>query len=988
MTSTLSATQRLIGREAELGILCGRVDRASERGGALVVRGQPGIGKTSLLVAATRHATDRGLRVLSTGGVQPEAHSAFSGLHRLLLPLWAGTEQGRLDKPDGTDGLRNAPHSLFGGLEHLPEPQRDALATAFGVGVGPAPDPFLVGLAALNLLAIASEQQALLCVVDDAQWLDRGSVQTLGFAARRLSDESVVILFAASEPGEDFRGLPELVVEGLSERDALALLDSVMPGGFDERVRERIVAEARGNPLALVELPRSLSLPQLAGGFGQLAATPKAHSLPGRIEESFLRRIATMPTDTRLLLLAAAAEPVGDAAVLWRATKRLGIPYEALSPAASAGVLEVDDRVRFRHPLVRSAVYRMSSLDERQEVHRALAESIDSNLDPDRRVWHRAHAAVGPDEDVAAQLERSASRAQERGGLAAAAAFLERAVGLTVDPALRAERALAAARAKFEAAATDGASKLLAAAELGPLDNLQRARAERLRAQIAFAQSGSADVPGLSVGPEAPALLLDAAKRLEPLDVELARETYLDAVTTAMLTGSQTAGCGVTAVAAAARAAPAGPEPPRTVDLILDALTARFTEPYAEASPALKEALRSIAATDDHGDSPGGLWFVCPVTPEPLAPELWDDEAWHALASRAVRLAREAGALALLPKALTNRACLHVLSGEFAAASALIDEAFAIAEATGSAPLRYPSLLLAAWRGQEAAALNAIEAAAQDARARGLGRAISFAQWATALLYNGLGRYQDALAAAQRACAHEHVGFFGWALKELVEAAARTDAREVASDAISQLAERTRASDTDWGLGIEAGSRALVSDGEVAERLYQEAIERLSRTRIRVELARARLHYGEWLRRERRRVDARDQLRRAYDDFASTGAEAFAERARRELVATGATARRRKDETRGELTAWEEQIARLAREGLTNPQIGAQLFISPRTVEWHLRNVYTKLGISSRRHLHAGLPDNGPAVSPGRRQDDGRPAKLLTPPEYSPSSAG
>jgi DNA-binding CsgD family transcriptional regulator len=988
MTSTLSATPRLIGREVELGILFGLVDRASERGGALVVRGQPGIGKTSLLVAATRHATDRGLRVLSTGGVEPEAHSAFSGLHRLLLPLWAGTEQGRLDKPDGTDGLRNASHSLFDGLEHLPEPQRDALATAFGVGVGPAPDPFLVGLAALNLLAIASEQQALLCVIDDAQWLDRVSVQTLGFAARRLSDESVVILFAASEPGEDFRGLPELVVEGLSARDALGLLDSVVPGAFDERVRERIVAEARGNPLALVELPRSLSLPQLAGGFGPLAATPKAHSLAGRIEESFLLRIETMPTDTRLLLLAAAAEPVGDAALLWRATERLGIPYEALSPAASAGVLEVDHRVRFRHPLVRSAVYRTSSLNERQRVHRALAESIDSNLDPDRRVWHRAHAAVGPDEDIAAQLERSASRAEERGGLAAAAAFLERAVGLTVDPALRSERALAAARAKFEAAATDAASKLLAAAELGPLDNLQRARAERLRAQIAFAQCGSADVPGLCVGPEAPALLLQAAKRLEPLDVELARETYLDALTTAMLTGSLSPGCGVEAVAEAARAAPAGPEPPRTVDVILDGLTARFTKPYTEAAPALKEALHSIAATDDHGDdSPGLLWFVCPVTPEPLAPELWEDEAWHALASRAVRRAREAGALALLPNALTHRACLHVLSGEFGAASALIDEAYAIAEATGSAPLRYPSLMLAAWRGQEAAAHNVIEAGTQDARARGLGRAISFAQWATALLYNGLGRYQDALGAAQRACAHEDVGFFGWALKELVDAAARTDAREVASEALRQLAERTRASGTDWALGIEAGSRALVSDGEVAERLYREAIERLSRTRIRVEIARARLHYGEWLRRERRRVDARDQLRRAHDEFASTGAEAFAERARRELVATGATARRRQDETRGELTAWEEQIARLAREGLTNPQIGAQLFISPRTVEWHLRNVYTKLGISSRRHLHAGLPDNGPAVSPGRRQHDGRPAKLLTPPEYSPSSA-
>jgi DNA-binding CsgD family transcriptional regulator len=965
MTSTLSATHRLIGREAELGTLRGLVDRASELGGALVVRGEPGIGKTSLLAAASRHATDSGLGVLSTVGMQSEAHSAFSGLHRLLLPFLVGIEQGRFDQPDGAEGL-----------EQLPEPQRDALATAFGVGMGPAPDPFLVGLAALNLLAVATEERALLCVVDDAQWLDRGSAQALGFAARRLRNESVVILFAASEPGEDFRGLPELVVEGLSERDALELLDSVVPGALDARVRERIVAETRGNPLALVELPRSLSLPHFVGGFGLPAATPNAHSLAGRIEDSFLRRIETMPADTRLLLLAAAAEPVGDSALLWRVTERLGIPNQALSPAASAGLLEVDDRVRFRHPLVRSAVYRTSSLAERQEVHWALAESTRPDLDPDRRAWHRAHAAVGPDEDVAAELEGSASRAQARGGLAAGAAFLERAVGLTVDPALRTQRALAAARAKFEAAAPDAASKLLSTAELGPLDDRQRARVERLRAQIAFSQSGSADVPGFSVGPEVPALLLDAAKRLERIDVELARETYLDAMTTAMLTWSQSRHCGVKVVAEAARAAPAGPEPPRTVDVILDGIAARFTEPYTAAMPALKGALRSLqAASDDHGDdSPGWLWFLCPVTPEPLAPELWDDEAWHALATRAVRLARGAGVLAFLPNALTYRACLHVLSGEFGAACALIDEAYAIAEATGRAPLRYPSLLLAAWRGQEAAALNVIEAATQDARARGLGRAISFAQWATALLYNGLGRYEDALAAAQSACVHEDLGFFGWALTDLVEAAARSGDREGASEAVRQLAERAGASGTDWALGIGARSRALLSEGELAERLYQEAIERLSRTRIRVELARARLHYGEWLRRERRRVDARDQLRRAHEEFASMGAEAFAERARRELVATGATARKRDDEARHELTAWEEQIARLARDGLTNPDIGARLFISPRTVEWHLRNVYTKLGISSRRELHSGLRENGSGVLRGGRQHARRPA--------------
>ena len=620
-------------------------------------------------------------------------------------------------------------------------------------------------------------------------------------------------------------------------------------------------------------------------------------------------------------------------------------------------MLEIGGRVRFRHPLVRSAVYRAASPNDRQRVHSKLAEVTDPDIDPDRRAWHRAEAAAGPDDEVAAELERSAGRAQARAGLSAAAAFLERAVGLTLDPALRTQRALAAARAKFEAAAPDAASELLVTAELGPLDELQRARLERLKAQIAFGRTGSADIPGLTVGPQAPALLLDAAKRLEPLDLELARETYLDAVTTAMCTGSESGRCGVRAVAEAARQAPPGPQPPRTVDLLLDSLAARFTEPYPAALPSLRRAMYALAGRDGRGDdSPRWLWFVCPVTPEPLAPELWDDETWHELATRAVRLARDAGALAILPNALTYRASLHVLAGEFAAGSALIEEAYGIADATGSAPLRYPSLLLAAWRGRESAALETIEAGIQDARARGLDRAIGFAQWVTAVLYNGLSRYQDALAAAQRACAHEDLGFFGFALSELVEAAARTDRRAVASDALCQLGERTRASGTDWALGIEARSRALLSEGDVAERLYREAIERLARTRIRVELARAHLHYGEWLRRGKRRVDARDYLRRAYDAFASMGAEGFAERAQRELLATGENVRKRGEETRDQLTPQEALVARLARERLSNPEIGAQLFISPRTVEYHLHKVFTKLNISSRVQLDRALP--------------------------------
>ena len=961
MTFTLFATPRLIGRTAELETLFRVVDRAPDRGRALVVRGEPGIGKTSLLKAASRHATDSGVRVLSTVGVQAEADLAFSGLHQLVLPWLAGTDW-RRPGPGALDGVPPVSDSTFDGFGRLPERQRDALATALGVGTGPTPDRFLVGLAALNLLSAEAEERPLLCVVDDAQWLDRASAQTLAFVARRLSAEPVAILFAASEPSEDFRGLPELAVGGLQEADALELLHSVVPGPLDEQVRERILAETRGNPLALVELPRGLSPAQLAGGYGLSAVMPPAQSWPGWIEESFLRRMRTLPADTQLLLLVAAAEPVGDPALLWRAAGRLGILYEALSPAVAAGL--PGGRSRRAIPPSAGALSGLRYGTAGRAPKGAPGASAGDPTGPgsgSARLAPRTGCG-GSRRGGRVRTRAIGGPGASTGGPAAGAAFLERAVALTLDPALRAERALAAARAKFEAAAPEAASKLLATAELGPLDQLQRAHLERLRAQIAFARTGSADIPGLTIGPQATALLLDAAKRLEPLDVELARETYLEAITAAMWTGSESLGCGVKAVAEAARQALPGPQPARPVDLLLDGLAMRFTEPYAAALPALRQALHALAGRDGRpDDSPRLLWFTCPVAPEPLALDLWDDQTWHEIATRAVRICRDAGSLAVLPNALTYRAGLHVLAGEFAAASALIDEAYAIAEATGSAPLRYPSLLLAAWRGHEAEALNVIDACIQDAKARGLERPIGFSQCVTALLYNGLGRYHEALAAAQRARAYfptdhlDDLGQLGWALIELVEAGVHTGSRDLAADALRRLEERASASGTDWALGIEARSRALLSEGDAAERLYREAIERLSRTRIRAELARARLHYGEWLRRENRRVDAREHLRRAHDEFASMGAGAFAARAKRELRSTGERARQRRDETRYELTPSETQIARLAREGLTNSEIGAQLFISPRTVEWHLHQVFMKLGITSRRGLHETL---------------------------------
>ena len=911
----MSTLNILRGRDEE----CAALDRLLDavRGGesrTLILRGEPGVGKSALLEYLAGHAS--ACRVVRAAGFEHEIEFAYAGLHQLCAPL--------LD-------LR----------ERLPGPQRDALGTAFGLSAEPLPDRFVVGLAVLSLLAEVAEEQPLVCVIDDVQWLDKASALLLAFVARRLLAESIGLVFAVREPSEvkELTGLEDLLVSGLAEDDARALLNSTLPERLDERVRDRIVAESRGNPLALLELPRGLTPGELVGGF----ALPDARPLADRIERSFLRRVRSLPPDSQQLLLAAAAESVGDVTLLWRAAERLGIGPDAVAPAEAAELLELGVRVRFRHPLVRSAIYRAATPSDRREVHRVLAEATDPKTDPDRRAWHRAHSAAGLDEAIASELERSADRAKRRGGVAAMAAFLERAAELTPHPARRGARALAAAQAKLDAGAPEAAHGLLATAELTPLDEPERARLERLRGQIAFARSRGSD---------APPLLLDAARRFEPLDVASARETYVEAFGAAIFAGRECRAGGVLEAAEAARAAPPEPRPPRQVDLLLDGLAKRFTAPYGEALPALTRALRGLAGREDRGGNEvRWLWTSCPVTPEPLAPDLWDDETWHELASRAVGLARNAGALSVLPMALTYRACVHVHAGEFAEASALVEEADAISRATGNAPLRYTSMMLLAWRGQEDAALRAIESSVQEAKIRGEGRAIGFAHYATAVLYNSLGRYEDALLAAQRACAHEDLGFFGWALIELVEAGARSDARDVAAKALGQLDERTRAVGTDWALGVRARSAALLGDGNAAEALFREAIERLGRSRIAVHLARAHLVYGEWLRRENRRVDARDHLRATRDSFSRMGAEAFAERARRELLATGGTVRRRIDETRDVLTPQEAQIARLARDGFSNPDIGARLFISHRTVQYHLHKVFLKLDISSRNQL-------------------------------------
>jgi DNA-binding CsgD family transcriptional regulator len=690
----------------------------------------------------------------------------------------------------------------------------------------------------------------------------------------------------------------------------------------------------------LLELPRGLTPAEMAGGFG----LPRAQALSGRIEDSFQRRLAALPAQTQRLLLVAAAEPVGDATLLWRAAARLGVAVDAADAAESEGLVELGARVAFRHPLVRSAIYRAASPQERREAHRALAEATDSHVDPDRRAWHRAQATPGPDEDVAAELERSAGRAQRRGGLAAAAAFLERSATLTLDPLRRADRALAAATVATQAGTFDAALRLLAMAESGPLEELQCARADLLRGQIAF---------GSWRGSDAPALLLKAAKRLEPLDIGLARETYLEALSTSVYAGRSARGGGLHEAAQAARAAPAAPEPPRAPDLLLDGLALLNTDGYAAAAPTLKRAVNAFSAEGiSREEAARWLWLACST-----AVRLWQDEGWDLLSARHVQLARDAGALGVLPIALNQRAGLHLYEGEFAAAASLIEEARAINEATGSRLPPYASLGLAAFRGRELQSSRPISTSSEadvEGGREEVGR--SLLQWANAVLYNGRGRYEEALAAAERAREDSHELVFPvWAAVELIEAASRTGRAADAADALERLSQTTRASGSDWALGIEARSRALLSDGETAEGLYRDALDRLGRTRVRTELARTHLLYGEWLRRERRRLDAREQLRTAHDLLSEMGMEAFAERARRELLATGETARKRAVETRSQLTAQEAQVARLARDGLSNPEIGARLFISPRTVQYHLHKVFAKLGINSRTQLGRAL---------------------------------
>jgi DNA-binding CsgD family transcriptional regulator len=912
-------SSRLRGRASECETLRTLISTAqSGNCQVLVLRGEAGVGKSALLQYVAEQAS--AFRCVQVAGVQSDMELAFAGLQQLCAPLMAH-------------------------VDGLPEPQREALNVAFGRGIGATPDRFLVGLAVLSLLAAAADDQPLLCIVDDAQWLDEVSVQTLGFVARRLLAEPVALVFAVRDRPDVLAGLPELLIEGLSDGDARELLESVMLGGIDPRVRDRIVAETRGIPLAIVEVPRSVSATELAGGFW----ISGKRSSSAAIEEGFMQRVSSLPADTQRLLLVAAAEPVGDAALFLRAAAQLGIAVDALAPAEDAGLIEFGPRMRFHHPLMRSAAYRAADLGDRRAIHRALADATDPQSDPDRKAWHAALAAAGPDEEVADELEASAGRAQSRGGVAAAAAFLERATALTLDPALRGSRAIAAAHAKREAAAPEAAYELLAIAEMAPLSELQRAQVARMRAQMEFVRSRGG-APGALQTTEAAAQLLSAAKGLDDLDDDLARETHLEALAAAMYAGRLNEPGRLEEVAHAGRTAVnrAG-ELRRPIDFLLSGMTSRILDGPGAGSEHIRSALELWNSDAQNDEGPAQYWPF-PIAQESGAHELWDDAVLKHIATDMVRRARDTGALAMLPPALTYRAGVHVYMGELSMAARLLEEVEAITASMGHMPRKYHSLNLAAWQGA-ASALDMMQEAAAEGIAKGEGRLVGLTKYTAAVLFNGLGRYEEAFAAARDCCAYEDLGIFGACLFELIEAAAHVGDREAAASALELYDARAGASGTEFGLGAVAASRARIATNETADDLFTEAIERLERANMEVFLARTRLAYGEWLRRVKRRSDARKQLSTAMEMFIRMGAQGFAERARRELIATGEKVRKQQVASGDELTAQEEQIARLAADGLTNQEIGAQLFISTHTVEWHLRKVFVKLGITSRRQL-------------------------------------
>ena len=883
---------------------------------ALVLHGEAGIGKSVLMQYLRSRFRDED--AIAIAGVEAEQELAFAALHQLCSPM-------------------------LGRLDRLAAPQASAMRTAFGLVDGPPPDRTVVALATLSLLGEHARDRPMLCTVDDAQWLDHASAQVLGFVARRLRTEAVGLLFAVRSTGEgdvdmpELAALPALPVRGLADKEARKLLTLAHVGAADQRIVDRIVAESRGNPLALLELPKGFSPAELTGGFGAVTTT----ALPERIEHSYRRQIGGATAAVRQLLLLAAAEPLGDPALLWRAAERLGIdPGDQILATGLSGFLNIDTRIRFAHPLLRSAVYRGASAQERRRVHAALAEVTDPDVDLERLAWHRAQAAGDPDEGLAEELEKCAIRAQGRGGPAAAGAFYLRASELSPQPRPKARRLLTAADAYHQAGLPDASLQLLSRLDTSVQSTLEAAQLQLLQARIAFT---------MGRGSETAAMLVRAAQQLQELDPDLARATYLEALRAAWFSAHLSQGPTVQEIAQEAAQSPPPVKLSGTIDALSEGFIRRYSEGYEAGAKQLTKAIVDFDAIA-HGsvEQLGWFWFASTA-----CLDLWDDTSGDSLSRKYVDLTRDTGTMPLLPIALTVRSMMHTFLGDLSSARGLLHELHAVVEGTGVSEVPYADQFLAVWSGDDTTALRLITETARDSQERGEGIGVIAAGWMEALLHNSRGRYDAALRAALPATSHsQEMGVLTWApLVELITAASRLNHVDTAQEALARLSAMAQVSGSDWALGLEARCRALTLSGPEAETHFVEAVERLGRTTIRGAAARAQLHFGEWLRRQNRPTEARDHLRAAYDTFAAMGAEGFADLAAAELGTVGETVRRRQESQPGELTAQETQIVRLVTEGLSNAEIAVRLFISPRTVEWHLGKIFTKLGVTSRRQL-------------------------------------
>ena len=903
----------LLGRHTECEAIDGLLAAARDGlSGLLLLTGEPGIGKTRLLEYAAADAAD--LHVIRLAGVESEIRLGFGALHRLLRPF--------LDRILG-----------------LPVPQRDALSAAFGLIGSAPPDRYLVGLATLNVLASVAAEKPVLCLVDDVHWLDRESAEALAFTARRLHADSLAFILAARGEASDqsvFASLGTLPLGGLAAQEAKALLASRVAGYLDAAVAEQIVAGTGGNPLALTEITARLSPEQLAG----VAPLPARLPVSRMFDLHFRAVIAALPPDTRTLLLLIAAAPADDAPLIWRAAGWLGLSARAAQPAAERGIVTRDAQPSFRHPLIRSAVYADADPARRRRVHAALAAAYDSVGDAEWSAWHRAEAAAGTDEQIAAELQAAAEHARARGGFSEQALFLSRAADLTPAPGRRAERRLAAADAHVICGDPAAAEILLdlAAADLD--GRVARARALRTRAVLEMFHVRVANVP---------AMLMEAVAELGDLDRRMTWDLLFEAMHAAMMGREHVRETTLCEVAKATATAWHDPDAPAwSGDLVMAGLARRVAEGHAQGAPVLRAALAKLRGATELQE----LGIPLSVLISFATDEVWDIEARRELTERLAAVDRSQGALYALSMTLLVAAQAEITAGRFAEAEtcyAEADEFFAAIGFPADGAVNRAHLF--AWSGREDELRGALTGIASLAEAFGQGHMDKMGLHALSILDLGLGRYQSALDHALTVFRDDPPSTGNLVLPVIVEAGVRTGEREAAAAALTRMTERAHAAATPWALGLLARCEALMCADEQAEAGYRESVSRLSRVPVDLDLAHSRLLFGEWLRRGKRRAESRAQLRAAHQVFESCGAVPFAERARTELLATGAQVRKRALPAGTELTAQERHVAVLAASGHTNAEIAERLFITVSTVEFHLNKVFRKLAISSRRQI-------------------------------------